>query len=113
MDTLEPTPQQAPAPEQVAPTEMSGGFDVIGMKIAGYFDLGSQTNDEKQIIQDLKRIFNADQRDIVDVLWEIKNIENRIGTPPVGTSRIKHVHNFAKLNSQIKSLEQERNLYGQ
>ena len=49
--------------------------------------------------------------DDVDLLWEIKSLENRIGTPPLGMSRLQHVYNFMRINSQITSLERERDLY--
>lgn len=110
MDVIEPT---APKEPQDLPTgSINNGFDPVEYKIESYFRLQNLDTKDKEMVRELKSMFGGDEVDIVDLLWGIKNVENRIGTPQIGISRLQHVYNFAKLNHQIQSLEKERDLYG-
>ena len=109
MDTLEPreTKEVVDAPAQSE--HVGSSTDTLDLKLSGYFNIPYPTGSEKQILAEMKQIFGGG--DETEVLWNIKNVENRVGNPPVGTSRLQHVYNFAKLNSQIGELEKQRDIY--
>ena len=111
-DLIEPIAPQEETPETPAPTEVADqAADLNRMKMEGFFGVQNPNGQESQYISELSRMLGVGQRDIVDVLWDIKQTEHRIGTPPLGMSRLQHLYNYIKINSQITSLEKERDLY--
>ena len=112
MDKLEPIAQPEPMPDIAPSAELAGhGADIVGMKLQGYFGTQNPSGEEQKSLDEITRLLDGNSKDTVDFLWEIKNVENRIGTPPLGMSRLQHVYNFIKINSQILKLERERDLY--
>jgi len=81
------------------------------MKLEGFFGIQNPNGEEQKALGEITRLLDGNNMDVVDFLWEIKHTENRIGTPPLGTSRLQHVYNFIKINAQITDLERERDLY--
>ena len=113
MDIIEPVAPPAPKPERSNPSEPQGNVpSVARIKAQEFFGVQTPNQVESDILNDMVRLLDGDNKDPIDFLWEIKNLENRIGTPPLGVSRMQHIHNFVKLNSQINKLERERDLYG-
>ncbi len=111
-DVIEPIAAPEPRPDNLAASELAGkSFDITEMKMKGYFGANNPTTEESKFLSEIAR--NLGTGDDVDLLWEIKNLENRIGTPPLGMSRLQHVYNFMRINSQIQGLERERDLYVQ
>lgn len=113
MDVIEPISAPAPKPEHSNPTEPQGDVpSVAKIKAQEFFGIHNPNQVEADIMHELVRIMDGDNKDPIDFLWDIKQVENRIGTPPLGVSRIQHLYNYVKLNAQIHKLEQERDLYG-
>jgi len=114
MDKIEPVAQPEPMADIPQSAEQTGiGMDIHAMKLEGFFGIQNPSSEEQKSLSEMTRLLNGNNMDVVDFLWEVKNVENRIGTPPLGMSRLQHTYNFIKINSQILDLEKERNLYVQ
>lgn len=113
MDTIAPIPSPEPKPE-ITPSEITPGEapSIAKIKLEGFFGNNSLSQQDQQNIGELVRILDGDNKDPVDFLWEINQIEGRIGMPPLGVSRIQHLYNYVRLSSQINKLEKERAAYG-
>ena len=109
-DIIEPTQEKevVDAPERAE--HVGSANDLTDVRLSGFFNIDNPSNTEKQIITDLGCIFEG--TDPAEMLLNLRNVENRIGYPQAGVSRLQHVYNFVKLNSQINSLERERDQYG-
>lgn len=111
MEIIEPNTAPEQKPDTPAPTSLQDqAADIEMMKLERYFGLANPSSEEAKFLNELRHIYQ--NPDIVEMLWEIKQTENRIGTPPLGMSRLQHLYNFSKINHQIKQLERERDLYG-
>ena len=112
MDILDPVIHPEPTPDAPIATEQTGmSGDIHAVKLQGFFGIANPDTAESTNLSEITRMLDGNSKDAVDFLWEIKNVENRIGTPPLGVSRRQHIFNFIKINSQIKGLEKERDLY--
>lgn len=110
MDTIEPQTPAEPMADQPAQSEMVGpDTSVNKIKLEGYFNVQSPSSEEAKALSEILRLMPFG--DPTELLYAINQIENRIGTPKIGTSRLQHVYNYVALNSQIKNLERERDLY--
>ena len=67
---------------------------------------------QEKNLSEIVRIMGGDSTDPVDFLMNVKNIENRIGAPPLGVSRLQHVYNFIRIEGQIGALRKEQLAYG-
>ena len=113
MDKIEPIAPVEARPDNAIATENTGASGNINdTQLQGFFGIQTPNNGEQKTLDEITRLLDGNSMDSVDFLWTIKNTENRIGTPPLGTSRLQHVYNFIKINSQIVDLERERDLYG-
>lgn len=109
-DIIEPIAPREPTPETAPATELTNqATDLSMMKLEGFFGVQNPNTQDSKALSEISRMIGV--RDDVDMLWEIKHIENRIGTPPIGMTRLQHVYNFISINSQIQGLEKERDLY--
>jgi len=80
------------------------------LQVQSYFGIQEGTEEQKVLV-DLMRILNGESKEIGDLLWEIKSLESRLGTPPLGMSRLRHLFNYVKVNTELKKLEKERDSY--
>ena len=112
MDILEPVTHAEPTPNVPVASEQTGmAGDIHAVQLQGFFGIANPDTAESTNLSEITRMLEGNSKDAVDFLWEIKNVENRIGTPPLGVSRLQHIFNFIKIDSQIKGLEKEKNLY--
>lgn len=110
MERLINTPE---APQVVAevgtPEELAGKLTELSkMQLQGFFGLTDMSPAEAKMLGELDTIIGKQD---AELLWEIRNIENRIGTPPLGMSRLQHVYNYLTIQKQITQLESRRNAY--
>lgn len=111
MDVIEPASPK-PVTEESALTGEGRSVDVGSQQLTGYFELHSPNQEETNMISDLSQMLGFNIDDPTEMLWKVRNIENRIGAPKIGTSRLQHLYNFVKLDSHIKGLEAQRDAYG-
>lgn len=94
----------------INPEELAGKLaEVSKIQLQGFFGLSDMTPSESKMLSEMSTLL--DNKQDADLLWEIRNIENRIGTPPLGMSRLQHVFNYLNIQRQITQLENKRNAY--
>lgn len=111
MERLTNTPEVvAVVPDGMTPDELSGKLaEVSKIQIQSFFGLTEMSPAESKMLSEMSTLLDGKQD--ADLLWEIRNIENRIGTPPLGMSRLQHVYNYLTIQKQITQLESKRNAY--
>lgn len=110
MERLINTPVSTEVVADVSPEELQGKLAEVGkVQLKGFFGLNDATPTEAKMLDELSVILSGKQD--ADLLWEVRNIESRIGTPPLGMSRIQHVYNYLSIQNQIKQLESKRDAY--
>jgi len=111
MERLTNTPAEAlPSTDGIAPDELSGKLAEIGkIQIQGFFGLTEMSPAESKMLDEMSMLMDGKQD--AELLWEIRNIENRIGAPQLGMSRLQHVYNYLTIQRQINQLEHKRNAY--
>lgn len=112
MDKISPeVPREAP--EFSNPSDPQGEVpSVAKMKLQEFLGIPNTDSKHDQSLNEMVRVLDGDAKDPIDFLWEIKQIENRIGTPPLGMTRIQHLYNFVKLNAQMSRIRKEMEVYG-
>lgn len=104
------TETQTEIPDGISPDELSAKLaEVSKIQIQGFFGLSDMTPAESKMLNEMSSLLEGKQD--AELLWEIKNIENRIGVPPLGMSRIQHVYNYLSIQRQINQLEHKRDAY--
>ena len=111
MERLTNTPEVVTiVPDGMTPDELSGKLaEVSKIQIQSFFGLTEMSPAEGKMLSELTTLLDGKQD--ADLLWEIRNIENRIGTPPLGMSRLQHVYNYLTIQKQITQLELKRNAF--
>ena len=111
MERLVNTPEVSTVvPDGMTPDELSGKLaEVSKIQIQSFFGLNEMTPAESKMLSEMSTLL-GDKQD-ADLLWEIRNIENRIGAPQLGMSRLQHVYNYLTIQKQITQLESKRNAY--
>lgn len=97
--------------EAATPDDLTGrAEDLTFLQLKDFF--GVEGTDSRETILDIARLVDGGKGlDIVDIMWEIKNLEGRIGAPPLGMSRLQHLYNFVKIDSQISKLRKQQEAY--
>lgn len=110
MERLINTPEVAPITQETStPDEMTGKLaEISRIQLQGFFGLNDATPAESKMLSEITNMIGKQD---AELLWEIRNIENRIGVPPIGMSRLQHVYNFFTISNQIKKLESQRDAY--
>ena len=54
---------------------------------------------------------NADSEDRADLLWALRDLRNRLGTPSYGISSLQHMYKYTVLQSEKRGIEKEMSLY--
>ena len=113
MEVIKPVEVES-KPEYNNPEATEGSTpSVAKIKLESFFGLHNPNQIEADSLSEIVRILDGDNKDPIDFLWEIKQIESRIGTPPLGVSRIQHLRNFISIHSQMNRLQKQLDVYGQ
>ena len=76
------------------------------IKLQDFFGLWAPTFKEKELLNNIYTFFNKQNfKDLNDVYKEINKVEQKIGTPPLGLTRMGHIWNYLKVLSQISQYE--------
>jgi hypothetical protein len=108
METLQ-REQEKPDIDVAAPTELTGNVHVEFIQLRDF--LGADEADKNVVTDIYKMIDGGRGLDITDILWGINNVESKIGTPPLGVSRIQHLYNYLMIEEQINGLRKKQMAY--
>lgn len=100
------TPKSAPA----APADQSFTKDET-RGLAGFLGVGLDTTEtDKAVLQSIVDYFKADTKELLpaDLLAKVRSLEGRLGVPGLGERRLDKIYRYIKLQSQINSLEKQR-----
>lgn len=91
---------------EIAPKATSTDSDMGLLYLQGVFDITLPAQVQKE---QLKWIYDFYEKqgvsDINDVMYDIQDIRNRIGSPPFGVSVLSHTYQYLKVLSQMTQLE--------
>lgn len=111
MDVIEPVAPKTITEESILTGE-GRSVDVASQQLNSYFDINSPNSEEANMISELSNMLGFNIDDPAEMLWKVRSIETRLGTPKIGTSRLQHVYNYLALDAHIKGLEAKRDAYG-
>lgn len=89
--------------------ESSGSVGVnnpVPVQLQSFFHISSPSPEEQDQLQMVWEFF--DGKDEVEKLYQVKQLENRLGQPNIGETRFSKVYEYIKLTKQIKDLEKLR-----
>lgn len=92
----------------------SAGVDaekVLSAGIYSYFDVSNPSNKELDKLKYIYNYFAQEATSKADLLWRIRSVENRIGTPELGTKRFEKVYRYLKLLGDRRELDKEISAY--
>jgi len=86
-------------------------YDPIYHSVTNYFGLKMEDFSRFQSKIDVIKSWaeeSAKSKERVDLLWAIRNLENRLGTPPMGERRINHIYRWIRLETAKGRLAKEQ-----
>lgn len=81
--------------------------EVSSASIYSYFDVSNPDNKESEQLKYIYNYFAEEATSKADLLWRIRSVENRIGTPELGTKRFEKVYRYLKLLGDRRELDKE------
>jgi hypothetical protein len=101
------SPPAAPvaAPDGVIVTSAAEGEDYAKRKIAEILGDDPEKVEDYKVAALYKYTQDKGAKSIEDVLWEIRYIANRLGTPGYGESRLNYLYEYIYLLNESKSVE--------
>lgn len=100
MDDIVITPKTA---------ESSGAVGVdnpVPVQLQSFFHISSPSAEEAKQLEEVWDFF--DGKSEVERLYQVKQLENRLGAPNIGETRFSKVYEYVKLTRQIKDMEKLR-----
>lgn len=100
-DVGSPTQPSLPTHQDIDPTEH--------LAIAHRFNIQLPTKEESS---KLKTIWDyvkqqGDERPIGDIVWEVINMEQKLGAPSLGETRLDKLYRYVKLRVQESRIQEE------
>lgn len=80
-------------------------------QLRGYFNVDNPTTQEKADLKSLWDYFAAEADNPADVLYKLKQMENRLAMPPLGQSRISYLANYIKVLNRVREADKEQERY--
>lgn len=78
----------------------------VPVQLQSYFHISNPSPEEQEQIKTVWDFF--DGKDEVERLYQVKQLENRLGQPNIGETRFSKVYEYVKLTNQIKQIEKLR-----
>lgn len=98
-------------PETIAePASVSGDGQILQSEVANLFDLkpseASEFKDNINILIDYAKS-QTDDHSPEGIKWAIRDLEFKLGTPPLGEKSINYLTMYAKLRTQQKEVTEK------
>lgn len=90
-------------------SESSGSVGVdnpVPVQLQSFFHIENPSKEEMQQLETVWDFF--DGKTEVEKLYQVKQLENRLGTPNIGETRFSKVYEYVKLTRQIRDMEKLR-----
>lgn len=82
--------------------------------ISNYLDYDGVASEKMQAkMNDIYKHLRGDKNEYseIDGLNDLRHLMFKLGTPPIGTSKLDHLFGYVKIQNRIDDLERERNNY--
>ena len=102
---IEDVPQDAP---QVTQTTRSADH-VEHLVLTDRFNIGIPTKEQDEQLQTVWSYIKqqGEERPISDLIWEVINLEQTIGAPKLGESRLDKLYRYVKLRIQEARIKEQ------
>ena len=79
------------------------------LALASRFNIESPTSEEASKLMEIWNYgkSQSETKDITDVIWRVISLENTLGAPMLGESRLDRIYRFAKLKRQESLIQEE------
>lgn len=77
-------------------------------EIKDYFNLESPTDAQKEKFGAIWEYFAEESKSVGDLMFKMRNLENRLGSPEIGESRLQKMYNYIRISADIKDKELRR-----
>jgi hypothetical protein len=103
--------KETSAIEEIADKPVEDGR--IGIKIdypqlIDYFNVDSPTNAQREKMATIFDYFADESKTIGELLYNMRILESRLGSPALGESRLQKMYNYIRITSDIKDKEKQR-----
>lgn len=84
------------------------GIKIDYPQLIDYFNLESPTDAQKDKIATIFEYFADEADSLGDLMYKMRILESRLGSPALGESRLQKMYNYIKITNNIKDQEQQR-----
>lgn len=84
------------------------GIKIDYPQLIDYFNLESPTDAQREKLRDIFDYFANETKTIGELLYNMRILESRLGSPALGESRLQKMYNYIKITNNIKDQEQQR-----
>ncbi len=93
----------------VAPKDaVSVKVDVPYPALKDYFNVEDVTDAQRAKFEVIWKHFSDEADSVGDLMYKLRQLENRLGSPAIGESRLTRLHSYVKISAQIKDSEKQR-----
>ena len=79
--------------------------------LQGYFGLDHATTADRAQLQAVWDYFAAESDNEADILYKLRQMENRLAQPPLGVSRLSHLNDYIHVLSNVRLAERAQDQY--
>lgn len=84
------------------------GIKIDYPQLTDYFNLDTTTDAQREKIATIFDYFADESKTIGDLLYNMRILESRLGSPALGESRLQKMYNYIKITKSIKDQEKQR-----
>jgi hypothetical protein len=106
-DEIKVTYKEATGTAEVKVQPGAANEDFTYLPLEKMLGLDDAKPQERQQVKEVWDHFKSDTT--ADKLYQIRSLENKLGVPRLGESRLGKIYNYVKMTQQIKELEDQRN----
>lgn len=77
-------------------------------QLTEYFNVESATDAQKEKMATIFDYFAEESKNLGDLMYKMRILESRLGSPAVGESRLQKMYNYVRITKDIKDKEQQR-----
>ena len=77
-------------------------------QLKDYFNIESPTDAQKVKFAEIWEYFGEESKTIGDLMYKMRQLENRLGSPAIGETRMQKMYNYIKISKNIKDDEKRR-----
>lgn len=87
---------------------VSGNVTVPYPALKDYFGVDDVSDAQKAKFETIWKHFSDEADSVGDLMYKLRQLENRLGSPAIGESRLTRIYSYVKISAQIKDAEKQR-----